>query len=155
MIANPLRSGAGRRWGSLGLLLLLTASAALIGGVASVRAADFYRQLSKPEWAPPPGVFGPVWSVLYLLMAIAAWLVVRARGWRDAWPAMTLYFIQLVSNALWTWLFFRWRLGSIALLEILVLWCLVLLTIGAFWRTQRLAGLLLLPYVAWVSFAGR
>jgi tryptophan-rich sensory protein len=141
------------RWGILGLLLLVTASAALIGGIASVRAADFYHQLSKPEWAPPAGVFGPVWSVLYLLMAIAAWLVVRARGWPDARPAISLYFIQLACNALWTWLFFRWRLGGVALLEILVLWILVLLTTGTFWRAPRLAGLLLLPYLAWVSFA--
>jgi translocator protein len=139
--------------GALALLVLATASAALIGGVASVGAAEFYRQLSKPEWAPPAGVFGPVWSVLYLLMAIAAWLVVRARGWLDAGPAISLYLIQLAFNALWTWLFFRWRLGGIALLEILVLWNLVLLTTRAFWRTRRVAGLLLLPYLAWVSFA--
>ena len=138
---------------ALALLLLATASAALIGGVASVGAAEFYRQLSKPEWAPPGGVFGPVWSVLYILMAIAAWLVVRARGWPDAGPAISLYLIQLAFNALWTWLFFRWRLGGIALLEILVLWNLVLLTTRAFWRTRRVAGLLLLPYLAWVSFA--
>jgi translocator protein len=141
------------RWGTLGLLLLVTASAALIGGIASMRAADFYHQLSKPEWAPPAGVFGPVWSVLYLLMAIAAWLVVRYGGWPDARPAISLYLIQLAGNALWTWLFFRWRLGGVALLEILVLWILVLLTTGTFWRTRRLAGLLLLPYLAWVGFA--
>ena len=139
--------------GALALLLLVTATAALIGGIASVRAAEFYRQLSKPGWAPPAGVFGPVWSVLYLLMAIAAWLVVRARGWPDAGPAISLYLIQLAFNALWTWLFFRWRLGGIALLEILVLWNLVLVTTRAFWRTRRVAGLLLLPYLAWVSFA--
>lgn len=139
--------------GALAVLLLVTASAALIGGVASVRAAEFYHQLSKPEWAPPAGVFGPVWSVLYLLMAIAAWLVVRAQGWPDAWPAISLYLIQLACNALWTWLFFRWQLGGVALLEILVLWILVLLTTGAFWRTRPLAGLLLLPYLTWVSFA--
>ena len=144
---------AGPRWGALGLLLLVTASAALIGGMASVRAADFYRQLSKPAWAPPAQIFGPVWSVLYLLMAIAAWLVVRSRGWPRARPAMALYLIQLGFNALWTWLFFRWQLGGIALLEILALWALVVLTAATFWRTRRLAGLLLLPYLVWITFA--
>ena len=140
-------------WRALGLLLLVTASAALIGGTASVRAADFYRQLAKPPWAPPAQIFGPVWSLLYFLMAIAAWLVVRSRGWPHARPAISLYIIQLGFNALWTWIFFRWRLGGIALLEILILWTLVVLTVATFWRTRQLAGMLLLPYLAWVTFA--
>ena len=140
-------------WGALALLLLATGAAATVGSMASVRAADFYQQLSKPTWAPPAQAFGPVWSVLYVLMAIAALLVVRARGWPRARPAVALYLGQLGLNALWTWLFFRWRLGGVASVEILILWALLLLTVLAFWRARRLAGVLLLPYFAWVTFA--
>ncbi len=140
-------------WRALVLLLGITGAAALIGSIASVRAGEFYEQLLKPTWAPPPQVFGPVWSVLYVLMAVAAWLVVRAWGWPRARPAITLYLLQLVLNALWTWLFFRWRLAWVALAEILALWALLLLTVWTFWRVRRLAGVLLLPYLAWVAFA--
>ena len=140
-------------WGALALLLGGTGGAALTGAIASVRAGDFYQQLSRPAWAPPAEVFGPVWSALYVLMAIAAWLVVRAWGWPRAQPAIALYVLQLVLNALWTWLFFRWRLGWVAVVEILALWALLLLTVRAFWRVRRLAGGLLLPYLAWVTFA--
>jgi tryptophan-rich sensory protein len=140
-------------WAALALLLIATASAAFLGAVASVDAADFYGRLAKPTWAPPAEVFGPVWTALYLLMAVAAWLVVRALGWPAARPAMMLYGAQLALNALWTWLFFRWRLGSAALLEILILWIALLITLRAFSRARRLAGQLLLPYVGWVTFA--
>ncbi len=133
--------------------LLATAAAAVAGAIASVRAADFYQQLAQPTWAPPAAVFGPVWSVLYVLMALAAWLVVRTLGWPGARPAITLYVAQLALNALWPWIFFQWRLGGVALAEILVLWTLLLLTVLAFWRARRLAGVLLLPYLAWVGFA--
>lgn len=148
---DSLKRGA--YWGALALLLLGTGAAAILGAMASVRAADFYQQLSKPSWAPPAQVFGPVWSVLYVLMAAAAWLVIRARGWPGARPAITLYLVQLGFNALWTWVFFRWRLGSVALVEILVLWVLLLTTVWTFWRVRILAGVLLLPYLAWVTFA--
>jgi tryptophan-rich sensory protein len=121
--------------------------------MASVRAAEFYAELAKPAWAPAAGVFGPVWTVLYATMAVAAWLVIRALGWPLARPAIVLYAAQLAFNALWTWLFFRWRLGGAALVEIVVLWILVLLTVVAFWRARPLAGMLLLPYTVWVSFA--
>ena len=135
------------------LALLATAAAAVAGAIASVRAADFYQQLAQPTWAPPAAVFGPVWSVLYVLMALAAWLVVRTLGWPSARPAIALYVAQLALNALWPWIFFQWRLGGVALAEILALWTLLLLTVLAFWRARRLAGLLMLPYLAWVSFA--
>ena len=146
-------SGTDAHWGALALLVGVTGVAALTGALASVRAGDFYQVLSKPTWAPPAQVFGPVWSVLYVLMALAAWLVVRARGWPGARPAIALYVLQLVLNALWTWLFFRWHLGWVALAEIVVLWALLLFTTAAFWRARRLAGALLLPYLAWVTFA--
>ena len=140
-------------WRALALLGLATAAAAVAGASASVQAGVFYQQLSKPSWAPPAQLFGPVWSVLYVLMTVAAWMVVRAWGWPRARPAITLYIAQLVLNGLWTWLFFRWRLGGLAVVEILVLWTLLLLIVATFFRVRRLAGVLMLPYLVWVTFA--
>lgn len=140
---------------ALGLLgwLALSFTAAGIGGVASVSAGSFYAQLAPPPWAPPGWLFGPVWSVLYMLMGIAAWLVWKARGWRGARAALTLFVVQLAANALWTWLFFAWRQGAWAFAEIVLLWVLILATVVAFWRVRPLAGALLLPYLVWVGFA--
>jgi len=133
--------------------LLVTAVAAAIGGAASMQAGGVYTEMVRPEWAPPGQVFSPVWMVLYALMAIAAWLVWRVDGWRGARTALTLYLVQLVFNALWSWLFFGWRLGGWAFAEILLLWLAIVATLLAFWRIRPLAGALLLPYLAWVSFA--
>ncbi len=132
---------------------LLTFAAGAAGAAASVQAAAFYGQLVQPAWAPPAWLFGPVWTVLYLLMALAAWRVWRARGFRRAAPALALFLAQLVLNALWSWLFFAWHLGRAASLEILGLEALLLGTVLAFGRIQRLAAILLLPYLAWVTFS--
>jgi tryptophan-rich sensory protein len=139
----------------VGLLVALAVTflAATAGAVASVDAGAFYSQLDKPGWAPPGWLFGPVWSVLYTLMAIAAWLVWRKVGFPQATVAISLFVSQLVANALWSWVFFAWRLGALAVVEVLVLWGLVAATVVAFGRIQRVAALLLLPYLAWVSFA--
>lgn len=128
-------------------------SAAAIGGLASVQAGEFYGQLVQPSWAPPSWAFGPVWTALYALMAVAAWLVWRRGGMRANRTAFTLFFVQLGLNALWTWLFFAWRLGGLAFAEILVLWVLIVATLVAFWRVRPIAGALLIPYLLWVSFA--
>jgi tryptophan-rich sensory protein len=136
--------------GLLGWLLAAFAAAA-VGAIASVDAAAFYAELSKPPWAPPAEVFGPVWTVLYLLMGVSAWLV-----WREPRPsrgALVLFGVQLVANALWSWLFFAWHRGALAAVEVLVLLVLIAATVRAFWQTSRLAALLLLPYLLWVSFA--
>lgn len=133
--------------------VLVTFSAAVIGGMATRRAPEFYTSLSRPDWAPPPSVFGPVWSVLYVLMAIAVWLVWRDRTWREVRLPLVLFAIQLVLNALWSWLFFAWQMGGLAKLEIVVLLVFIVLTIIAFWRIRPLAGALLLPYLAWVMYA--
>jgi benzodiazapine receptor len=140
---------------AVGLLawLALAYAAAAVGGIASANAGAFYLQLVRPGWAPPGWLFAPVWGLLYALMGIAAWLVWRVRGFRDARAALYLFLLQLAANALWTWLFFAWQQGALAFLEILVLWALILGTIVAFWRARPLAGALLLPYLAWVSFA--
>jgi tryptophan-rich sensory protein len=133
--------------------LLLSFAAAGVGAVASVSTGIFYQQLLRPEWAPPAWVFGPVWSVLYLLMGIAAWLVWRQRGFRESGMTLWLFIAQLTANALWSWLFFSWHNGAWAFYEILILWVLLLCTVAAFWRVRSLAGALLLPYLAWVTFA--
>ena len=140
---------------ALGLLgwFAVTFAAAALGAWASTSAASFYASLTLPTWAPPAGVFGPVWTLLYAMMAVAAWLVWRERGWRGARPALTLYLVQLAVNALWSWLFFGWKLGALAFADILVLIVLVCATILGFLRIQRGAAVLLLPYLAWISFA--
>jgi benzodiazapine receptor len=127
--------------------------AAGIGALASVQAGSFYLSLARPAWAPPPAVFGPVWTVLYLSMGIAAWMVWREGGFRHARPALWLFLAQLALNAVWSWLFFAWRLGSAAFVDIVLLWLLIVATIVAFWRIRPLAGALLIPYLLWVSFA--
>ena len=136
--------------GLLGWLLVVFVAAA-VGAAASVDAPSFYAQLSKPAWAPPAGVFGPVWTVLYALMGVAAWLVWRSPGPKRA--ALTLFGAQLAANALWSWLFFAWHRGALAAVEILVLLALIVAMIVAFWRISRLAALLMVPYLLWVSFA--
>jgi tryptophan-rich sensory protein len=136
--------------GLLGWLVAAFAAAAL-GAIASVDAASFYAQLTKPSWAPPASVFGPVWSVLYTLMGISAWLVWRSPGPKRV--ALGLFSVQLAVNALWSWLFFAWHRGALATVEVFVLLVLIVATIAAFWRTSRWAALLLLPYLLWVSFA--
>lgn len=140
---------------ALGLVgwFLVTLAAASVGAITSARSASFYGQLSKPAWAPPAWLFGPMWSVLYILMAVAAWLVWRDHGFGGAAFALGFYLIQLVANALWSWLFFVLHLGALSVAEIVVLWVLILATIVAFWPLHRLAALLLVPYIAWVSVA--
>ena len=139
----------------LGLVVWLAVCfvAAGIGGAASIDAGPFYAQLVRPGWAPPSWVFGPVWSILYALMAIAAWLVWRVGGFRAASMALALFLVQLVFNALWSWLFFGWQLGALAFVCVLALWALILATLIFFWRIKPLPGALLIPYLLWVSFA--
>jgi translocator protein len=139
----------------LGLVVWLgiTHAAAFTGAAASPGSGGFYRSLLRPAWAPPPSLFGPVWALLYLLMGIAAWIIWRDFGIRGAGAALWLFLIQLALNALWTWIFFHWRLGALAFAEILLLDFLILATLVAFWRLRPVAGALLLPYLAWAAFA--
>jgi translocator protein len=137
----------------LGLIawLAMTFVAAAIGALASVQAASFYAQLDKPAWAPPAGIFGPVWSVLYALMGVAAWMVWRSPGPRK--QALTLFVVQLAANALWSWLFFGWHRGAAAAGEVLVLLALIVWTVASFRRASAAAAWLLAPYLLWVGFA--
>ena len=133
--------------------LLVTAAAAALGSVASTQARAFYAELIRPAWAPPGWLFGPAWATLYILMAIAAWLVWRERRSQTTALPLTLYVTQLAANALWSWLFFAWRLGMASFADIVLLLALIVAALVTFWRIRPLAGALLLPYLAWVAFA--
>jgi tryptophan-rich sensory protein len=140
---------------ALGTALWVAASLAAggIGSIASRDAPAFYARLDTPAWAPPSWLFGPVWTTLYILMGIAAAIVWRERGWGGARGALTLFVAQLALNALWSWIFFAWRMGGPALAEILLLLALVVATMVAFARVRRTAAALLVPYVLWVAYA--
>ncbi len=118
-----------------------------------VSVSGWYESLAKPSWTPPAWVFGPAWTVLYLTMAVAAWLVWCAGGWAAQRKPLSLYLVQLALNALWTPLFFGLHLPGLALAEMLLLWLAVAATIVAFWRARQATGLLLLPYLGWITFA--
>ena len=127
--------------------------AAAIGALASANAGDFYKQLVRPTWAPPAWLFAPVWTMLYAMMAVSAWIVWQQKGWHKGRVALSLFLVQLAANALWTWIYFAWHLGAAAFVEIVLLWLLITATAVTFWRIHKLAGALLLPYLSWVSFA--
>jgi translocator protein len=146
-------------WIGLVAWLAITFAAAAVGAVASVNAREFYALLAKPSWSPPGWLFGPVWSVLYLLMGVAAWLVWRGRPVIDDGAStarrrgLQLFVAQLALNALWTWLFFAWRQGAWAFGGIVLLWVVIVLTIRDFARVHRTAAWLLAPYIVWVTYA--
>ena len=135
--------------GWLGLVFIVAAA----GALASVSAASFYSQLNKPAWAPPGSAFGPVWSALYTLMGVSAWLVWREKGNKPVSRALTLFVAQLIANGLWSWLFFAWRLGSASFVDVVVLLILIALAIAAFFKVSRLAAYLMVPYLLWVCLA--
>jgi translocator protein len=140
-----------RKWLGLAIWIAIVFSAAWFG--SHFTDSEWYQQLQQPAWAPPGWVFAPVWTLLYLLMAIAAWLVWTSYGWAGARFALTVFLVQLVLNALWSWIFFGLRQPGFALIEIVALWVLIAVTLVAFSRKRPLSGALLLPYLAWVSFA--
>jgi len=136
--------------GAVGWLVLTFAAAAL---GARFLPDEWYRRLNKPTWNPPNKIFAPVWTTLYVLMAIAAWLVWMRYDFGGALLPLALFVAQLLLNAAWTWLFFGLHRIRGALLDIVVLWFTILATLVSFWSLEPLAGVLLLPYLAWVSFA--
>ena len=127
----------------------------VVGLTASVftepNIAGWYAALTKPSFNPPNWIFAPVWTALYVAMAVAAWRVWRVAGVMSV--TLTLYFLQLTLNFAWSLIFFAQHLIEIALLDIIALWIAILATSIAFFRIDRVAGLLMLPYLAWVSFA--
>jgi len=137
-----------RNISALAGFVIITFCAPLAGMISP--PGDWYASLAKPAWNPPSWIFGPVWTALYLMMAVAAWLVWKRDGWRRP---LWLYFMQLALNAAWTPIFFGMHELGLALVEIVVLWLAILITLLAFLRVRKPAAWLLLPYLAWVSFA--
>lgn len=151
---SPADSRFGRRDAVvLGLSLAAVAAVAGIGGSATASSVDtWYRTLERPPWSPPNWLFGPVWTVLYAAQAVAAWLVWRSGGPQAA-SALRVYGAQLVLNLGWSLIFFGLRRPGLALIEIAVLWVAIVATVVAFRRRSKLAALLLVPYLLWVSYA--
>ena len=136
----------------LGFLLLNVAVQAAGAYATFPEIPTWYQGLQKPSWNPPPWVFGPVWTSLYIMMAVAAWFAWREVGLRSG--PLRLYFLQLLLNLLWSYLFFWAHSPFLALIDIAILWLAVGATVLAFWRARPLAGVLMLPYWLWVGFAG-
>jgi benzodiazapine receptor len=120
---------------------------------AQFGTGEWYMQLAKPSWTPPDAVFGPVWTILYAMMGVAAALTWRQVGFAVARKALLVFGIQLVLNAAWSWIFFGLHRSGTAFVDVVALWCSILATVILFWQIRPLAGVLLLPYLAWVSFA--
>jgi translocator protein len=128
----------------------VVAVAAVVGAVGVQGTTDTYKQLEQPGWAPPSWLFGPVWTLLYVMIAVSGWLVWRRVGWsRELIP----YGVQLLLNAVWTPLFFGSGLRGLALIDIVLLWLAIAWTVWRFQRIRPVAAALLLPYWAWVTFA--
>ncbi|MBA3711177.1 MAG: tryptophan-rich sensory protein [Pyrinomonadaceae bacterium] len=142
------------QWLGLVVSIVVCFGVAALGSLLTDPNIDgWYAALRKPPWNPPNWVFGPVWSVLYLLMAVAAWLVWRRRDFARVSLPLALFGVQLVLNGLWSVLFFGWHRPDLALIEIVFLWSAILATMLAFRRVVPLATRLLVPYLLWVSFA--
>jgi benzodiazapine receptor len=149
--SSPQSNAAMRRWLAMAGWLLLCFAAASLGAV--FMPGEWYAALKKPAWNPPGWVFGPVWTALYTMMAMAAWLVWRQGGFAARLGPLLTFLAQLALNALWTPLFFGLHWPRVAFSGIILLWLAIAWTITAFWRVHRAAAWLLAPYLAWVSFA--
>lgn len=134
-------------------IVICFAAAGLGAAVTTPQIRGWYTTINKPSWNPPDWVFGPVWSTLYLMMAVSAWLIWRRGGLRAARTPLTVFAIQLALNSLWSVLFFGMQQPGLAAIEIVILWAAILATVISFWRQSKVAGGLLIPYLLWVSFA--
>lgn len=144
-----------RPWMTLAIFVLVCFGAGAVGSwFTTPSLSGWYATLRKPAWNPPNWVFGPVWSTLYLLMAIAAWLVWRRRGVPGVNAALSLFAVQLVLNVAWSGLFFGLRNPGMAFAGIAILWVAIATTLAAFARLAPAAAWLMAPYLAWVTFAG-
>jgi translocator protein len=123
------------------------------GAVTTPKIETWYSALVKPSWNPPNWIFGPIWSSLYFCMAIAAWRVWRQEGFSGATLPLALFGVQLVLNVLWSCIFFGLEMPGLAFAEVLLLWAAIAATMIAFWQRSMVAGILFVPYLAWVSFA--
>lgn len=142
------------RWVGLMVFIVVSLGAGGLGAIATTPEIEgWYKTIEKPLWNPPDYVFGPVWTTLFLMMAVAAWIVWKPEGFRAATIPLTLFAAQLVLNVAWSWIFFGMHHLGWAFFEIVVLWLAIAATMVAFFRRSNLAGALIVPYLAWVSFA--
>ena len=142
------------RWIGLVVFVVVCLGAGGLGAIATTPEIDgWYKTIAKPTWNPPDSVFGPVWTTLFILMGIAAWLVWQRKGFKVAAMPLSLFAAQLVLNIAWSWIFFGLHQPGWAFVEIVILWLTILVTTVAFFRRSRFAACLLVPYLAWVSFA--
>ena len=142
------------RWMGLAVFLVICLSAGGLGAVATTSEIDgWYRTVAKPTWNPPDYVFGPVWTTLYVMMAIAVWMVWRPAGFIAVKGPLLLFALQLALNVAWSWIFFGFHQPGWAFAEIVILWAAIAVTLRAFFQRSKLAGWLLVPYLVWVSFA--
>jgi tryptophan-rich sensory protein len=138
---------------AIALIVSVVLALAAAASGAIFKPGRWYRELAKPPWRPPDWAFGPVWMVLYGTMAVAAWMVYQTAGFSGAGTALGIYAVHLLLNAGWSAVFFGMRSPGWGLLEVIGLWASIVATIVAFLPVNTTAALLLLPYLAWVSFA--
>lgn len=136
-----------------GWVLFCFAAAAIGGSATAGSVTSWYPTIAKPPWTPPSWLFGPVWTALYVMMAVAAWLVWRKAGWGEGSKELGLFVFQLILNAVWSILFFGMRNPLAGLIDIVVLWVAIGLTVVVFARISKGAAALMVPYFLWVSFA--
>lgn len=143
------------RWIGLAVFIVVCLGAGGLGAIATTSEIEgWYQTIAKPSWNPPDRVFGPVWTTLFILMGIAAWLVWKPEGFKAAAIPLLLFVVQLLLNTGWSWIFFGLHQPGWAFVEIVMLWLAIAATTVTFFRRSKTAGWLLMPYVAWVSFAG-
>ena len=144
-----------RRWGALALFVLAPLAVGFVSGMSTADGVrTWYQDIAKPSFNPPDRVFGPVWTTLYISMGVAAFLVWRSGpGQSEVRRALAWFVAQLIANGAWSLIFFGMRNPGLAFVEIVVLLGMIIVTTRLFWLRSRVAGALMLPYVAWVSFA--
>jgi translocator protein len=154
-VSNLLRVDGKRNLIALALSILIAEGTGFLSGFLARSGPDFYESLKRPAFSPPGWVFPVVWTILYLLMAIAAYRIwLKGKSGEDVKKALTLYAVQLFFNFLWSIIFFRFQLFGLAFLELLILLVFILLTTFEFYKIDKKAAYLMVPYILWVSFAG-
>lgn len=135
--------------------LVIAVGLCLAVGFISGRSApgEWYHELAKPSWTPPNWIFAPVWTLLYIMMGVGAWLIWRQAGFSAAALPLGVFLLQLLLNGLWSWFFFGLQNPGLAFIDIVLLWIVILATMILFWSRQTTAGMLILPYFVWVGYA--
>ncbi|MDH4157913.1 MAG: tryptophan-rich sensory protein [candidate division Zixibacteria bacterium] len=137
----------------LGLAFWLVLTFGVAAFASQFEPGEWYTYLAKPSWTPPGWLFGPVWGILYLSMSLSAWLIWRQRSRRAVGLPLGFYLIQLAANGLWSWLFFGRQWIGLALVDLVILVCVVAITAAMFLRVRKIAGIMMLPYLLWICFA--